>query len=1492
MASPCTLVDDTFGPYAGDCRGGFDLTLLFEESILALPLISLLLLAVPCRTFYLLHKGVVKVQTSPLLHCKLVNQVIDRARKAVLVLFIASQIGILVLWTRPAAVTTRTTLPVAALSLAGSIAIAILSYVEHVYSVRPSTTLNSFLLFSTIFDAARSRTLWLQGYNRPVAIAFLISTLIKVILCALEASEKRKFLRPPYKTLPPEATSGLFSRWLFSWQIPLFRAGYSNTLAIEDLFVLDKHLGSRYLQRSVESAWSQVSKQSNYALLLTVVRTLKKPLLMIVFPRICFIGFTFCQPFLISSTLAWSERPSDTPDMDEGYGLIGAFFLVYVGLAVTMGQHQHLTFRAITMVRGQLISLLYKKATDLSITAVDPTASLTLMSADIERIDMGWRTMHEIWANLVEIGIALYLLQRQLGIACLIPLGTALVSIIGSVIAVSFVMARQAIWLEAIERRVAVTSAMLGAMKGVKMCGLTDLLKTRIQDMRMEELHISGKFRRLLIWNMGLAYLAPIFAPILTFTTYILLARNEGDGSTLDTNRVFTSLSLFALLQEPLSSFVMALSTFMGSVGSFVRMQAFLEADPRVDKRCRARDDAISSDGSWNTNSPHHDAEKNMSKEKGFIDSGGNVITVKNGAFGYDTTKEPNLSNINADVPVGKFTMIVGPVGCGKSTLLKAFLGEVNVMGGSIEVLNTEMAYCDQTPWHMNGTVRDSIIAFSGANERWYQRVVEACALTQDFSQLPRGDLTSIGSKGIVLSGGQSQRIALARAVYAQKDTIILDDVFSGLDAHTENLVFHNLLGVHGILRQARSTVIFASSRSKRLAYADHILCLDAAGKICEWGSFKELSASGGYVSQLQVAPTDWAHAGPPSTPPQSSGGSSEALQDRAALVDARQVIDSKAEKDEGRRTGDVAIYVYYVRAIGWFSTCVFVVAICCFIFCQSFPTIWVNWWAAANAESPNQRLGYYLGIYAMLGGLALVFLVASCWQMIVTMVPLSGKNFHWSLLRTVLDSPMSFFAATDAGITINRFSQDLQLIDMDLPITALNTFATFVLCIAQMILIAVGSYYTAISFPLLLAALWAVQHVYLRTSRQLRFMDLEAKSPLYSLFTESLNGLATVRAFGWRGALEERHHELLDRSQRPYYLLYAVQRWLTFVLDMFVAAIALLLIVLVTQLRGTLSSGMIGVALVNVIMFSQTLKLLMTFWTNLETHIGAISRIKSFTSEAVSEHEPQEKELPPCDWPSAGAVTFDNLSAGYKKSEDVLKNVSFSIKAGQKIGVCGRTGSGKSSLVACIFRMIDWHGGRITVDGVDISTLPREQVRTCLVGVPQDAFIIDGSTVRLNADPTQSLSDAVVADALRTVELWDIVSEKGGLDTMIEQLHLSHGQQQLFCLARAMLRPSRLLVLDEATSSVDAHTDALLQRVMRERFASHTVIAIIHKLESVVDDFDAVALLDNGELREFGPPEDLLRAGPEVSAFAGLYASITASKETTTAEEGFSVTL
>lgn len=324
------------------------------------------------------------------------------------------------------------------------------------------------------------------------------------------------------------------------------------------------------------------------------------------------------------------------------------------------------------------------------------------------------------------------------------------------------------------------------------------------------------------MWGLPAAYFAPTFAPILTLTAYSLIAKSRG-GDALDTNRIFTSLSLFALLQEPLTSFVTSLSSLMGSIGSFVRIQSFLRTGVRVDGRVLQFDtnksviplDSGSSSSSHEKPSPSKEEPKLLQDvmPNGLISD--NLVVVDAGSFGYDTTKKPTLSGINVQVPLSKLTLVVGPVGSGKSTLLRAFLGEVAIVAGSVKISSSEIAYCDQTPWLMNGTIRDSIIAFSPVDERWYHKVLDACALREDLVQLPRGDLTTIGSKGIVLSGGQSQRISLARAVYAQKDVIILDDVFSGLDAHTENAIFHNLLGTHGILRQFKATVIIASSRGR-----------------------------------------------------------------------------------------------------------------------------------------------------------------------------------------------------------------------------------------------------------------------------------------------------------------------------------------------------------------------------------------------------------------------------------------------------------------------------------------------------------------------------------------------------------------------------------------------------------------------------------------------------------------------------------------------------
>jgi len=456
------------------------------------------------------------------------------------------------------------------------------------------------------------------------------------------------------------------------------------------------------------------------------------------------------------------------------------------------------------------------------------------------------------------------------------------------------------------------------------------------------------------------------------------------------------------------------------------------------------------------------------------------------------------------------------------------------------------------------------------------------------------------------------------------------------------------------------------SRAAKRLPYADHIIAIGSDGKVSEQGSFKSLSGSGGYTSSFNLPLPDWDYYAV------STALDIEKPNEGISVP----TVGNKEESDDSlRRTGDSAIYLYYVRSVGWIPTILFVVAISGFIFCTSFPSIWVKWWAAANAKDPNGRLDYYLGIYALLGIGALICLITSCWELIINMVPKSGESFHWALLKTVLDAPMSFFSVTDTGVTVNRFSQDLMLIDMELPVAALNTFATFVLVIAQMILIGVASIYAAIAFPIVLLALFFIQKCYLRTSRQLRLLDLESKSPLYSQFMEILSGLATVRAFGWQSALVDKARQLLDESQKPFYLLFAVQRWLTLVLDLIVAAVAVMLCVLVVKLRGKLDPGFVGVALLNIIMFSQSIKLLLTFWTNLETHIGSIARIKDFTETTGSEHLINESSTPDPSWPSKGVIEFTSLTAFYKPTEPVLQSVNLKIEAGQKIGLCGRTG-------------------------------------------------------------------------------------------------------------------------------------------------------------------------------------------------------------------------
>lgn len=602
--------------------------------------------------------------------------------------------------------------------------------------------------------------------------------------------------------------------------------------------------------------------------------------------------------------------------------------------------------------------------------------------------------------------------------------------------------------------------------------------------------------------------------------------------------------------------------------------------------------------------------------------------------------------------------------------------------------------------------------------------------------------------------------------------------------------------------------------------------------------------------------------------------GEEEETEEESAVTQThphKDTVTQYAAAETNRPVGDLAVYRYYFRSVGWLGTLLFFVLAVFYGVGNGMTQLLLTYWTDAVAVNGNSVNAFYLGMYGLLAGLSTLGLMGAAWQFLINMLPRSAERLHGSLLQTVMAAPLSFFTATDTGEITNRFSQDMSIVDMEIPYAFIDLVLSAVTCIMGAVLMCLSAGYFAAVMPPVLLMMWVLQKYYLRTSRQMRILELEAKTPLYSHFIESLSGLCTIRAFGWAADFEEKNLTLLDTSQKPYYLLLCIQRWLALILDLMVGVLAVVLMSIIVKLRNEISAGYVGLALLNVMTFNESLAYIIKCWTTLETSIGAISRLKTFVEHTATENLPPEIQSVPENWPTHGAVEFRNVSASYTANSNlVIRNLNMSVAAGQKIGICGRSGSGKSSLITLLFRMLEvTPDSSITIDGIDITTLPRQEVRSRLNAIPQEPFFTK-SSVRSNADPTHQHPDAAIVLALEKVSLWRLVRDRGGLDTVLDAEYFSHGQRQLFCLARAILRKSKVVVLDEATSSVDALADELMQRVIREEFADCTVLAVAHRLDTILD-FDRVALLAAGELVEFDEPRRLLGRG---SRFRELYLS------------------
>ncbi|GJN86671.1 hypothetical protein PLIIFM63780_010252 [Purpureocillium lilacinum] len=529
------------------------------------------------------------------------------------------------------------------------------------------------------------------------------------------------------------------------------------------------------------------------------------------------------------------------------------------------------------------------------------------------------------------------------------------------------------------------------------------------------------------------------------------------------------------------------------------------------------------------------------------------------------------------------------------------------------------------------------------------------------------------------------------------------------------------------------------------------------------------------------------------------------------------------------------------------------------YIFSGKLPQIRLRIWTEHGTTSHAKA---YFGAYLGFGVICTLFSGACVYFFMVVAVPKSAQHLHWLLLEAVLAAPLWFFTSTDTSSVLNRFSQDMTLVDQVLPMSVFTTTFDVYNVVAGAALIASGATYVAAIIPVCVVAIYFIQKFYLRTSRQMRHLDLEAKSPLYRVFTETAAGIITVRAFGWKTDMANENLRLLEHSQKPYYTMYCIQRWLNVVLDILVAAIAIVLVGFALGFSNTATQGSIGLALINVMEFNQSLSMLINSWTGLETSLGAIARLKSFIAETKTEGLEIEDEAPPADWPQRGVIQMMNVTAKYNaedgQPQSPIRNVDLDIQPGQKVAIIGRTGSGKSSLLLTLLHLLDMEAGRVTIDGIDLSRVPRQALRSAIVAIPQDAVELPGS-VRENLALDREGSerdDETMQQALRRVGLWDLVSERGGPGCDLDDIGLSAGQKQLFSLARALLTVQRrqasggIVLMDEPTSSVDEESDAKVHGIVAEVFAGYTILTVSHRLDAARD-ADVVVRMDGGGVVE-----------------------------------------
>ncbi|XP_053368772.1 ATP-binding cassette sub-family C member 10 [Clarias gariepinus] len=1128
--------------------------------------------------------------------------------------------------------------------------------------------------------------------------------------------------------------------------------------------------------------------------------------------------------------------------------------------------------------RAAVVSTIYAKALRVSSSALSRFTTgevVNYMSTDTDRLVNFFNSFHEVWSLPFQFILALYLLYLQVGVAFLGGLTVAFLLVPLNKVLAARILENNKHMLTHKDNRVKLMTEVLFGIRVLKFYNWEQHITEKITQSREKELSHLKALKYLDAVCVYTWAALPVVISILTFITYVLL------GNSLTAAKVFTTLALVGMLILPLNAFPWVLNGTLEAKVSLDRIQLFLSLNDQDFSAYYSQvypEDPLTA---------IQLTEANFSWMK--IDRHSNSDIEDASATG-----SLYLRNLNLSVKKGSLFVVVGKVGCGKSSLLAGITGELNRLGGIVHVQGREegFGFVAQEPWIQHATVRDNILFGKDFDSGLYQAVLEACALTADLNILPNGDQTEVGENGVTLSGGQKSRLALARAVYMDKDIYLLDDPLAAVDAD----VAHHLMEkcILGMLRN--KTRILCTHRIEFVEKADMVILMDN-GTILKTGTPQEV------LSLVKDVPK----GSKKETEVKKKDGADE---EEEELTTTEPVLEEELRTigEEQKQMGSLAWTVYksYWKAVGG---CMAVSVLLSLLLMQGSKNVsdwWLSHWISnikpngselvsltasplsalvlLSAETVvfplkvrgsfgnmSSEMRFYMTVYGSLAASNTIFTAARAFLFAYGAIH-AATVIHRRLLGSVLKATVTFFDTTPLGRILNRFSSDIYSIDDSLPFVLNILLANVFGLLGMLVVMCYGLPWVLLPLVPLGVLYYQTQRFYRHSSRELKRLCSLTLSPVYSHFSETLCGLATVRASGHTARFEEENERRLDQNQRCVFVSNSAMQWLDIRLQMIgVSVVTGISIIAVIQHHiRSVDPGMVGLALSYALSITNLLSGLIFSFAQTEMQLVSVERTEEYST--CIPLEPQHgKAAVPASWPEHGRVEFIAAVLAYRPGlPNALDGISFMVKPGERVGIIGRTGSGKSTLFLALFRMVELNQGCILLDGEDISQVGLSQLRSKLAIIPQDPFLFS-SSVRENLDPCGRHPEHELLDALQQCHLGDVVQRIGGLDATVGERgkSLSVGQRQLLCLARALLTEANVLCIDEATASVDHKTDMLLQKTIRERFKHKTVLTIAHRLNTIMDS-DRVLVMQAGKVVEFDSPSSLRKK--EIQFFRNFY--------------------